>query len=572
MKHLITIIILLISFRVNSQDYGFNKRLVNPMTLQYVDTLKQYSSFTGSYSGIGGRKPKSYKTFERLLASSSNKELIELCKHPKPSIRYYAFHGLKTRNVPIETLIPIIKTHLNDISKIYVQWGCLISEEEVGEFMLKTLDKEHYQNHPKLKQEIQHLFLYKKGPLIQSAHSYLQTLPKSDRLYLRLQDMVKDENNPHALPILLSYNNPKDWIYIKYIIKGHPIIALKGMLQYPHKDFLKELQFLKTKTNEPYTNYETFESQPQDPHLIELIYQIYLKYDRRIRVENLTNIFHTKLGDDIKVLHALIIYRLLKNNSEEWTYPIKLAILPYLIDYDQIYIDELGGKYPNETLNILKSITTRHIPRFSNQGALSIINYIIKHDNTDSNEFTRSELEKDLHIKFFEIHLEKLSHHSPTPELKEYFIIKRLKSLLDSGQMESDESFQYLYKQFEDPKLKQQIWWTCYNYIKLKRETPIENTIFIMYLIDPEKTVNLCLNYLTTRALKLYPTWDIFNLLWRRYDKKIDAQLKNYYNNLPYSVRMSEFGIYLDQRFYPTKYSRSVQHFVSKRYTTRYPL
>ena len=348
MKYVLSYIFIFIIQFSFAQDYGYNKRNINRQALKYVDSLKDNYIFEGEFVGIGGRKPKAYKTFENILNSTSIEELVELSKHPKPIIRYYAVHGLELKKASTEILLPIVYTHLNDTTTIMVQWGCLRDYSQVGEYILKQIPKAYHDRHPKVKDKIDSLLLYSKGPLISSANEYLKTLPKTEKLRLRLQDMVKYENNPHALDLLLSYNNPEDWIYIRHLLYSHPIPILKGIAKYPKQEFIKPLQWWKTTMTVPYKDPMTWDRLPQNPGIIWGVYKAFMSYESSIRTKYFTDIFKSNLSIDIKTLHADIIYDLIKTNTQSWTYLIKLSILPYLTELNEGFINDLNHKYPEE--------------------------------------------------------------------------------------------------------------------------------------------------------------------------------------------------------------------------------
>lgn len=234
MKYILSLLFICITKLAYAQEYNFKSRSISRQVIKQVNILKTFNEFNDEAIGYSDYKSDTYKTFETIFEKASIKEWIELCNHPKPIIRYYAFYALEKHKVTTETLTPVVLNHLNDTAKIITFYGCSGDEEMIGSFMFSSIQKEYKQS-TNLKKQIDSLFLYAKGPLISQANSYIQNIPKTEKLRKRLQSMVKYENNKYALDLLLSYNNPEYWTYIKHVIKSHPLTALKGITRYPKK-------------------------------------------------------------------------------------------------------------------------------------------------------------------------------------------------------------------------------------------------------------------------------------------------------------------------------------------------
>ncbi len=557
MKHILSGLLLLITTYTLAQSYNFKQQIISSKVLKQINTLKTHTEFHDSAIGYSGRKTETYTLFERIFKTATIQEWTELCNHPQPIIRYYAFYALEKHDVPVNSLIPIAITHLNDTAKIMTMNGCLGYEEVIGDVMFSSIQKE-YKRSPKIKTYIDSLFIYSKGPLISRANEYLKTLPKTEKLRQRLQDMVKYENNPHAFDLLLSYNNPEDWTYIRYLLYKHPIRILEGIAKYPKQEFIKPLQWWKTTMSAPYIDPMTWDRLPQNPSIIRGIYKAYMSYEPSIRIKYFTDIFTSKYTLEVKNIHALAIYSLIEHINEEWTNPVKLAILPYLSSYDQQLINHLNSLYPQETFTVIKSVTTRQNPNIYLYGkSVDILtDYLFKNTTKDSIPFLRHQLEKDLYPGVFEIYFQKLT--LKFPKEKQDYIIKRLKQIISRDNIEIDQGFKNILRNIKDPKLRYRIWWVCYDYIQLKRESPIEPLLNIMDMYYPYKTDDLCFKYLSTAELKLYPTWDMFNLLWRKRNSDYDKRLKEFYNQNAYTFKNSKFGQYIHQRLYPSQYPRNI--------------
>ncbi len=342
MKYTLSIFFIILTTFSFAQTYNFKTRAISRDVIKEINILKTHDIFNDEGIGYSGYKSATYKIFEIIFEKATIQEWTELCNHPKPIIRYYAFYALKKHNITIESLMPIVINHLNDTAKIRTMYGCLGDEEVIGSFMFYSIRKE-YEKSAKLKQHVDSLFLYSKGPLISEANEYLATLPKTEKLRQRLQAMVRYENNSYALDLLLSYNNPEDWISIRSLLYSHPISILKGIAKYPKQEFIKPLQWWKTHLSTPYENRETMEKLPQNPGIIWGVYKAYMNYESSIRTKYFTDIFKSNLSFDIKALHADIIYDLIKLNNETWTYPIKLTILPYLSEFNKHFIDNVSS-------------------------------------------------------------------------------------------------------------------------------------------------------------------------------------------------------------------------------------
>lgn len=553
MKYILSLLLICITKLAYAQEYNFKSHSISRQIIKQVNILKTHNEFNDEAVGYSGYKSDTYKIFERIFNRASIKEWIELCKHPKPIIRYYAFYALEKHKVTTEILTPIVLNHLNDTAKIITFYGCFGDEEMIGSFMFSSIQNE-YEQSTKLKKQIDSLFLYAKGPLISQANSYIQNVPKTEKLRKRLQGMVKYENNKYALDLLLSYNNPEDWTYIKYVIKSHPLTALKGINKYPKKDFIIPLQWWKTNLSTPYLDPETWDKYPQNPNIIWGVYRAYMNYEPSIRNTNFIEIFETNYYKDIKSLHARIIYSLLVNNNKEWTLPIKLAILPYLSECDKEYIDQLATHYPDKTLEIFKNITTRYKPYMSYKSECSqaIINQLLKTNSKDSIEFLRTELQHDLAPLFFDKYYKTLT--KLTYRIEEDILIHRLKQKIKTEKVELSASYIDLLNGITNRELRKEIWWICYNHIQKNDKKPIKHLLKLMDHYNAERTIVVCKSLFLSGTLKFYANWDVFSYLWNQQEPQIETWLRNQYNTKPYTFKASRLGQYMQEKFNPIKY------------------
>lgn len=551
MKFICSLLFICITQFTFAQDYNFKSKPISHRIMKQVNILKTHDVFHDDAIGYSGYKSDTYSIFENIFENASINEWIELCKHPKPIIRHYAFYALEKHKVTTEVLTPIVLNHLNDTAQISTLYGCLGEEEIIGEFMFSSIEDEYKQS-INLKKQIDSLFLYAKGPLISRANTYLKNLPKTETLRKRLQTMVKYENNKYALDILLSYNNPEDWTYIKCLIKSHPLTALKGIAKYPKKEFITDLQWWKTDLSHPYRDDFSWETFPQDHSIVWAVYKAYMNYEPAIRNANFTDIFDANYSIEVKHIHASMIYSILVNNTEEWTNPIKLTILPYLSECDKEYIDQLAIQYPDKTVEIFKNITTRYKPNMSywSECSQAIITQLLKTNNKDSIEFLRTELQKDLTPPFFLKYYNTLT--TLTHRKEEEILIHRLKLKLKTEEVELSELFINLLNDIADLEVKKEIWWICYRHIQKNNGTPIEDLLKVMDVYNPEQTQTLAQDLYVKQNLKFFANWDAFDYLNRKNKPEIDEWLIRIYNQMPHSFKTSRLGKYVEEELFPS--------------------
>jgi len=146
MRVIITIVILSICLAVCTEP-SINKKelelsdsdIIQNLTLsRIVSEIKRYNRVDGMVVGISSRVSPLYLLFINFQNVATDKQLVELLKHPNNAVKVYAFWGLKKHRY--KKLNEIYLQQLrNDTSRFTFLSACLGTEEKVNEFAYRLL-------------------------------------------------------------------------------------------------------------------------------------------------------------------------------------------------------------------------------------------------------------------------------------------------------------------------------------------------------------------------------------------------------------------------------------------------
>ncbi len=108
-----------------------NNPIVRDSIRLMCDQIAADSMVETEYVGEAGMLSKQWQRYEKLLALSSDEDLVDLTDHPSPAVRLYSYYGLTRRNP--EMLVEALRNHPDDTATVPTRNGCLIGQEMVVE-------------------------------------------------------------------------------------------------------------------------------------------------------------------------------------------------------------------------------------------------------------------------------------------------------------------------------------------------------------------------------------------------------------------------------------------------------
>jgi len=211
MKTVLTILILF-STLISSGQSAYNNNLISNKTKRIVTKIKKVNELMGSAVYSTGTRPEQWDNFEELEETASKKELTELTNHPNGVVRTYSFWALSHRKVI--DLFSILKNHLDDNELINTQFGCIGSQEMVGDFFIKIMtpqyvDLDSDKMDSKQLAELDSLLIFKPNKL-NSRYFAIANAQPTNNLYPKIRELVIKEKSQSALITLAKYQKEQD--------------------------------------------------------------------------------------------------------------------------------------------------------------------------------------------------------------------------------------------------------------------------------------------------------------------------------------------------------------------------
>ncbi|GAB5564252.1 MAG: hypothetical protein Wins2KO_13150 [Winogradskyella sp.] len=216
MKILLTIIILFTTL-ISCAQTTFDERSISKQTIKAVKKIEEVNQLMSSAVGAGGMRPEQWDNFEELKKTATKEELIELTNHPNGVVRSYSFWALSHKKDV--DLFSIAKEHINDDEEISTMFGCIISNDKVGDFFIDVLTPEYVDldsekmNSAELT-ELDSLLIYQPNNL-SSRYSAINRAKPTENLYPKIRELVIEEKNQSALVTLAKYQKEQDIEIIK---------------------------------------------------------------------------------------------------------------------------------------------------------------------------------------------------------------------------------------------------------------------------------------------------------------------------------------------------------------------
>ena len=350
MKKIILVLLLVPFLSYGQQKY--NPKIITKSTDKVVKEIKKINELMDEAVYYEGMRPKQYDNFEKLKKIASKEELIELTNHPNGVVRCYAFWAL-SYNKSVD-LFPIVLNHINDDKLVKTQFGCIGSQEMVGDFFISIItpqyvDWELTKFDSVQREQLDSILIYSDSKLYAKSKAIRSAKP-TESLYPKIRELYIKENNQPALVTLAKYKKLEDIPLIlnnedKYRKYENYFYTYKAILEFPHEDFLPllEKKLYETLDDEYYSNEWS------------ILYQAIAKYKNAKAIELLTVPFTQVKHEDIREYHMEFVYNAIRNNKDEmydsllwklWSEEniITPGVFQYLLEKDSIKVLELTKK------------------------------------------------------------------------------------------------------------------------------------------------------------------------------------------------------------------------------------
>jgi hypothetical protein len=320
MKILQTILILFITISSYAQN-SYHENKISNKTKKAVKNIEKVNQLMSSAVGYGGVRPKQWDNFEKLKKIANKEELIELTNHPNGVVRSYSFWALShKKNVD---LFSIVKEHINDDEEISTMFGCIISNNKVGDFFIDVITPEYVDLDSKKMSskeltELDSLLIYQPNKL-SARYSAINRAEPTENLYPKIRELVIEEKNQSALVTLAKYQKEQDIEIIKNNRSENDkaesgyYYTYVAISQFPRPEFI---QLLETNLNKTLDNTH-FSNEWRE------LYKAIASYKNNKAVELLKIPFSKVEHQNIKKYHIDFVYEAI----QEFQDPI----------YDELY-------------------------------------------------------------------------------------------------------------------------------------------------------------------------------------------------------------------------------------------
>ncbi|MEO6454008.1 MAG: hypothetical protein ABIN97_08055 [Ginsengibacter sp.] len=244
------------------QKYQFDKTKVSRQTQQIVAKIEKVNELMGSAVYYAGIRPKQFDNFTELQKKAPKDELMELTNHPNGVVRCYSFWAL-TYDTSIN-LLPLLVKHINDDESVNTQFGCIGSGEKVGDFFINLATPQYVDLYSKKLDSanlnvIDSFLIYTPNNLY-AKEKAISRAKLTDRLYLRVRDLVIKSKNQSVLVTLAKFQKEQD---VPIILKNKTgnkfddgyFFTYQAISEFPHPDFIPLLEenLKKTLENDHYS-------------------------------------------------------------------------------------------------------------------------------------------------------------------------------------------------------------------------------------------------------------------------------------------------------------------------------
>lgn len=247
---LLTCLLLLKGLIAAYGQYNYDAAKVSVASRRIAGAIIKENRLMGSAVSAGGERPQQYDHFEKLREVATVAELSELTRHPNGVVRCYAFWALATHKEV--DLFPFVLAHIHDTAGIETMFGCIVSEEQVGDIFVYIVRPGYFDADVHKLDSIQSAQLDSimicTPNQLDSKASFIYHAPPRPALYPAIRKLVTEAHNTTALVPLARYRNPQD---VPLILAGRDTTRPAGegyyytyeaISNFPHPDFFPLLQ------------------------------------------------------------------------------------------------------------------------------------------------------------------------------------------------------------------------------------------------------------------------------------------------------------------------------------------
>lgn len=249
MKHLINILILTITLNSFGQRFQFDKTKISSQTKTIVEKIEKKNMLMGSAVGYGGTRPEQFDNFTDLKNVATDDELQELTNYPNGVVRCYSFWALSYKTS--FNLLPIVIRHIPDDESVSTMFGCIVSDENVGDFFINLVTPDYIDiNTKKLDSTefgiLDSILIYSPNNL-HAKQNAIRRAKLTERFYIRARDLVTKDKNQEALVALAKYQKEQDIpLILENKIGSKPdvgyLFTYRAICEFPHPDFFPLLE------------------------------------------------------------------------------------------------------------------------------------------------------------------------------------------------------------------------------------------------------------------------------------------------------------------------------------------
>ncbi|PUZ30021.1 hypothetical protein DCM91_00635 [Chitinophaga costaii] len=175
---------------------------LSPTVAGIVQAMVAYAKVDDIAIGEDGYTSPQWYRFEALCKAATRQELHDLVNDDHPVLSCYAFRALANRLD--SAVFPILLAHLHDTAKVSTQSGCIVMEDFVGDFFIRTVTQKHLVSPSYMLNEVQHhvldsILLYDKQMVLNAKDGLLSSMKPNPTYYARIKEIAVKQHNEVAL-------------------------------------------------------------------------------------------------------------------------------------------------------------------------------------------------------------------------------------------------------------------------------------------------------------------------------------------------------------------------------------
>lgn len=402
----------------------YDKSKLSKKTNKIVQKIEKINELMSEAVYSSGMRPKQYDNFEELKKNATIDELIILTKHQNGVVRCYSFWALSLKKDI--NLFSLVKEHINDDEFVNTQFGCIGSQEKVGDFFINVATPNYIDLDSKKLTEtefrmLDSLLIYKENNL-DSKFRAIENAEPTEFLYPKIRELYTKFNNQSALVTLSKYQKEQD---VELILKNKDnserdesgyYFTYQAIQNFPNQKFIPLLEENLKKT----LDNDHFSGEWRE------LYKAIAKYKNEKSRELLYIPFTKILHQDIKKYHIDFVYDAIIGEKEKiyddflwkiWEEEnlITLNGYKYLLSLNPSKTYELTKKELIENYQIKKNelipIINENI--FNDSLEETMLNLVIINDKSLANNIIVNKIEiTDIHT--FEIYSKKVQELKDT--------------------------------------------------------------------------------------------------------------------------------------------------------------